>query len=289
MSKLRIGTCSWKYNSWHGLVYSEPKPQNHLAEYSQKYNTVEIDQWFWSLFGVEKVALPSPSTVREYVDSVLENFRFTVKIPNSITLTHYYRKKKTDPLVENPHFLSLPLFSDFLHLISPMKEKLGPLMFQFEYLNKHKMPNQDTFMEKFEKFLEQTDPDFQYAVEIRNPNYLNRSYFEFLRNLGISHVFLQGYYMPSVVSIYKKFENLLSDSVVIRLHGPDRSNIEDLSGGSWDRILEPKDIELKQIADIVRDLLDRKMEVYLNVNNHYEGSAPLSIRRLEKFLAGGSS
>ncbi|MBC8235230.1 DUF72 domain-containing protein [bacterium] len=49
MAELRIGTCSWKFPSWHKLVYSEPKGINYLEEYSRHYNTVEIDQWFWSL------------------------------------------------------------------------------------------------------------------------------------------------------------------------------------------------------------------------------------------------
>jgi uncharacterized protein YecE (DUF72 family) len=43
---IRIGTCSWKYDSWKGIVYSESKSKNYLKEYSQKFNTVEIDQWF---------------------------------------------------------------------------------------------------------------------------------------------------------------------------------------------------------------------------------------------------
>ena len=35
---LRIGTCSWKYDSWKGLVYDPDKkyrPEDYLADYSQ--------------------------------------------------------------------------------------------------------------------------------------------------------------------------------------------------------------------------------------------------------------
>ncbi len=39
---LRIGTCSWKYDSRAGPVYSPQARDNYLLEYSQKYNTVEI-------------------------------------------------------------------------------------------------------------------------------------------------------------------------------------------------------------------------------------------------------
>ena len=96
MARLRIGTCSWKYPSWEGLVYSAPKGINYLQEYSRHYDTVEIDQWFWSLFGQDSISLPRLETVQEYVDSVPEDFQFTVKVPNSVTLTHFYKKKKSD-------------------------------------------------------------------------------------------------------------------------------------------------------------------------------------------------
>jgi uncharacterized protein YecE (DUF72 family) len=281
---LRIGTCSWKYDSWQGIIYPDQKPVNYLQEYSRHYHTVEIDQWFWSLFGVDKVALPSPFMVQEYVESVPRDFKFTIKIPNSITLTHFYKKEKDDPLTENPHFLSCELFRDFLKSIEPMKAQLGPIMFQFEYLNKQKMPSQKEFQVRFAAFLAEIDRDYQYGVEIRNPNYLNENYFRFLQDNEVGHVFLQGYYMPSVAGIYHKFKSFLHGPVVFRLHGPDRSDIEKKSGGNWNKILEPKDAELQDIAGIVCELLERKMDIYVNMNNHYEGSAPLSIKRLQKFM-----
>ncbi|HUV06737.1 MAG TPA: DUF72 domain-containing protein, partial [Spirochaetia bacterium] len=131
---IRTGTCSWKYPSWEGLVYSAAKDINYLKEYSAKYRTVEIDQWFWSLFPKDRIALPNPFDVEEYRQSVPDGFLFSVKVPNSITLTHYYRKHKADPLVPNPHFLSRELMMQFLSSIQPLSPALGPLMFQFEYL-----------------------------------------------------------------------------------------------------------------------------------------------------------
>jgi uncharacterized protein YecE (DUF72 family) len=218
------------------------------------------------------------------VDSVPENFKLTVKIPTSVTLTHFYKKNKTDPLVENPHFLSVDLFEQFLKSIQPLRRNLGPLMFQFEYLNKQKMSSQGQFQETFAAFMERVDPDYDYLIEIRNPNYLNRNYFQFLNAIGSGHVFLQGYYMPSITQIYQKFSEHITDLTVIRLHGPDRSDIEKKSGGNWNSILEPKDGEMEKIAKMVTDLLERKVDIYINMNNHYEGSAPLSIQRLQKLI-----
>ncbi|UCF63949.1 MAG: DUF72 domain-containing protein [bacterium] len=289
MENLYIGTCSWKYDSWRGIVYSDKSPLNHLQEYGRQYNTVEIDQWFWSLFGPDKIALPSPFTVQEYLEAIPADFRFSIKVPNSVTLTHFYRNQKSDPLQENSHFLSVELFQRFLDLIRPLQEHIGPLMFQFEYLNKQKMSSQEEFQERIGVFFEKLDRKYRYFLEIRNPNYLNADYFRFLQRLNLGHVFLQGYYMPSIVDLYSKIGSFIRRGTVIRLHGPDRGDIEKESGGKWNRILQPKDDELSRIAGIVRDLLERKVEVYVNMNNHYEGSAPLSIQRLEKFLTTGDS
>jgi len=126
MAQLRIGTCSWKYPSWQGLIYSATKGINFLEEYAQRYQTVEIDQWFWSLFGDHPVKLPRRKDAIEYHRSVSRNFRFSIKAPNSITLTHYYKKRKTDPLVTNPHFLSSDLWREFITCIDPLGDCLGP-------------------------------------------------------------------------------------------------------------------------------------------------------------------
>ncbi len=70
--------------------------------------------------------------------------------------------------------------------------------------------------------------------------------------------------------------------MVIRLHGPDREGIEKEAGGQWDRLVAPKDDELPGIVSMVEDLLGNGVDVYLNVNNHYEGSAPLTIQRIKQ-------
>jgi uncharacterized protein YecE (DUF72 family) len=44
MTALHIGTCSWKYPSWRGMVYSEAASPNYLYEYALKYDCVEVDQ-----------------------------------------------------------------------------------------------------------------------------------------------------------------------------------------------------------------------------------------------------
>jgi uncharacterized protein YecE (DUF72 family) len=181
--KLQIGTCSWKYDSWQGIVYPERKPFNYLTEYSRHYKTVEVDQWFWSLFAGDKAVLPKLSVVKEYADSIPGDFTFCIKVPNSITLTHHYKKKKSDPLTPNPHFLSVELMEKFMESLTPISKNIGPLIFQFEYLNKQKMPGGlQQFIDRFGEFTGQLSGDQSYCVETRNPNYLNQVYFDFLND-----------------------------------------------------------------------------------------------------------
>jgi len=285
---IRYGTCSWKYDSWKGIVYPDKEKFNHLEEYSKHFNTVEIDQWFWSLFSLKKVTLPDKNVVKSYAESVPADFKFTIKIPNSITLTHFYNKDKTQPLVANPYFLNRELFDAFLDTLTSMYEKIGVLMFQFEYLNKLKMSGVKEFIKRFEEFLASINKSFIYGIEIRNPNYITSDYFSFLERNGIAMVFLQGYYMPPIWEVYEKMKSYLNATTVIRLHGPDRSGIEEKAKGNWSAIIEPKDAELRKAVHMINEINDKGVDLFVNVNNHYEGSAPLTIERVRGGFSGVS-
>jgi len=101
---------------------------DYLVDYARYFNTVEIDQWFWSLFP-QGAKLPDSETVRRYADNVPDDFLFTVKAPNSITLTNYYAKQTPDLKAfanrPNSYFLDVELLIRFLETLEPMRDKLG--------------------------------------------------------------------------------------------------------------------------------------------------------------------
>jgi len=280
MSKLNIGTCSWKYDSWKGIVYPEFGDFNYLEEYSKKYNSVEIDQWFWSLHPKNNITLPNKKIVEEYNKSTPEDFKFTIKVPNSLTLTHPYKSSET-----NTRFLSIDLMEAFLDSIDVLKPKIGMLMFQFEYLNKQKMNSQIEFQHRLEEFFSKISREYNYAIEIRNPNYLNNNLFTFLNSHNVSFVFLQGYYMPNIFEIFNKFESKIINSIIIRLHGFNRKEIELKTNKIWNEIVDPQDGDLNQIIVMINSLLNKKVDVFLNVNNHFEGSAPLTIEKINNLIS----
>lgn len=282
---LRLGTCSWKYDSWKGIVYSGSDSRYYLQEYSKKFNTVEIDQWFWSLFPPAKIVLPQKKVVDDYEKAVPADFLFTIKVPNSLTLTHFYRQNKNDELIRNPFFLSKDLFEEFLISIKPLYKKTGCLIFQFEYLNKQKMKSLAEFLSLFNDFYSKINNKLpSIAVETRNPNYLNEKFFGFLSDLKITPVLIEGYYMPSIVEVYKKFKNKINYSAVIRLIGPERKGIEQIANENWNQIYISRDKELKSIVEMIKELQNKEVDMFVNVNNHFEGSAPLTIEKIVRLL-----
>ena len=282
---LRVGTCSWKYDSWKGLIYQPDLtygPDDYLPAYAQHLSTVEVDQWFWSLFP-SGVKLPDQATVRTYADSVPDDFIFSIKAPNAITLTHFYAKqpKRYQSYANRPneHFLDVDLLRRFLDRLAPMEDKTGPVMFQFEYLNKKKMSSRGAFLDQLHEFFSDAPEGFQYAIETRNPNYLSREFFEFLRDHSLGHVFLEGYYMPHIAEVFSRHDTFTADFSVIRLHGGGREEMEKRTGEVWNQIVEQKREGLEAAARIVRENVRRGIRTIVNVNNHYEGSAPLTIQR----------
>jgi len=279
--QLQIGTCSWKFEAWRGIVYSD-SPRDMLAEYSQRYGCVEIDQWYWSLFGADKVALPQPKIVTQYAQSVPAGFRFGVKLPDALTLTHLRPSDRAAALVPNPHFLSPELLLRFMERLEPMRGLLGPLMLQFGYLNREMTASQSEFLERLDGFVKCLPSGHIWAVEIRNPNWLNRGYFSFLRERGLAHVFEQGYYMPAVADVYAKHADLLTGDVVVRMHGRDYEAMGKRQGKDWSKIVEPRDADLDRIAAMLKDIGARGKQAWAFVNNHFEGCAPKTIDRIRE-------
>lgn len=104
---LRIGCAGWSLPraSWPGF----PAEGSHLARYAQRFDAVEIDSSFYSPHRRE--------TYERWAASTPEGFRFSVKLPQSIT--HESR------LVE-----AMPAFEAFLAQVGGLGGKLGCLVVQ---------------------------------------------------------------------------------------------------------------------------------------------------------------
>ena len=82
--------------------------------------------------------------------------------------------------------------------------------------------------------------------------------------------------MPPVYRVYGQFADQVTDRLVIRLQGPNRKAMDQRAGKDWSKIVEPRDGKIHALAQMLRDLRERKRKVCTFVNNHYEGCAPLT-------------
>ncbi len=238
---------------------------------------VEIDRWFWSL-GKRSAGLPDKTTVDEYNRSTDDSFRFTIKSPNALTLPFYPHTKEA-----NPYYLNTDFMHSFIESLNSIRGKIGLVMFQFGYINKQMSPHLTHFIDQLHNFFSHIDRETPYGIEIRNPQFLNGEWFSFLNNQHLAPVLLSGYWMDDICSTIDRFHPLFGPTISIRLHGEDRKEIEKESGGNWNRLLYDRQRDIYSIAK--RLLMLKEMhQVFVQVNNHFEGSAPLTIQRIEEAM-----
>ncbi|MBN1292354.1 MAG: DUF72 domain-containing protein [Candidatus Latescibacteria bacterium] len=278
VNKIKIGTCSWNYDSWVGLVYTKRcnRSAEYLTEYAKHFSTVEIDSWFYKP--------PTLSDANEYLERAGKNLMFSCKLHQGITLTHFRPKKTDATLRENPEFLSVDAYNHYTAPLQTMLPQIGAIELEFEYLNRSKMPSLDVFLKKMDDFFSKIDRTFPLAVETRNKNYLHAEYFSLLKEHNVAHVFTEKLYMPHIYEVYEKFGDLLSDTVLIRLLGGDRAEIEKKTGNKWDTIVYEKH-DLHEIAKMAKHISAQGKKLFIYVNNHYEGSAVRTIERMRTLFS----
>ena len=78
--KLFIGCSGWNYKDWRGKFYPEKLAQkNWLEYYSQKFNTVEVNNTFYRF--------PRDSNLISWKETAPADFNFTLK--GSRYVTHH--------------------------------------------------------------------------------------------------------------------------------------------------------------------------------------------------------
>jgi uncharacterized protein YecE (DUF72 family) len=215
--------------------------------------------------------------------STPKDFKFTIKCPNAITMP-FHRGKKGEVLEVNTKFLNTDFFLKFVDSVSALVSKIGLFIFQFEYLNKEKVPSKNSFFDKLGNFLEELPKDLSYAIELRNPKWVDDSFFNLIALSKSTPVLLQGYWMEDVVETIDKYKSKIGDTICLRLHGEDREGMEEKTGEDWSKIIRNKDEEIEKIAGTIKYLYENGKKIFININNHYEGSAPLTIEKMLKLI-----
>jgi uncharacterized protein YecE (DUF72 family) len=200
-----IGTSSWKYPGWSGLLYEEQRylyrgkfatsrfQRDCLEEYARVFRSVCVDAGYYKF--------PSPQYIAGLCEQVPDGFRFTFKVTDQITartfvkLDHHGNKAGQ----RNPHFLDAELFrAAFLSSLAPHREKIGLLIFEFSHFHPRDFERGREFVEMLDAFLAQLPQGWQYGVEVRNASLLVPEYFAMLKRHGVAHVMNQWTHMPVI-------------------------------------------------------------------------------------------
>ena len=234
MAITRIGISGWRYEPWRGTFYPKDLPQKSELEYASTHlPVIEINGSFYSL--------QRPQSYASWYAATPADFMFTVKAPRYIT--HIRRLKEVEAPVAN--FLASGLFN--------LKEKLGPILWQFP-------PNFKFDAERFETFLKllphdtgaaakiaakhddwmkkrvKLKPDvkrpMRHAVEIRNDSFLDPTFVDLLRKYDVALV------IAETARKWPMTQDITSDFVYMRLHGDKELYKSGYSDKSLDRWAE---------------------------------------------------
>jgi len=213
--RILIGISGWRYEPWRGVFYPQKLPQHSELKFaSRMLPTIEINGSFYSL--------QSPAYYAEWHDDTPEGFVFAVKGPKYIT--HMRRLKEVET----------PLANFFANGLFELKDKLGPILWQFPPMLPFKPERFEAFFaqlprdtEAAAEIAERHDhrvegrtslvPDrkqpLRHAVEIRHPSFVDPAFIALLRKHCVALV------VADTAGKWPLLEDLTSDFVYLRLHG----------------------------------------------------------------------
>lgn len=200
-----LGTSSWKYGGWRGMLYDEARylyrgkvaesrfEKNCLSEYAEVFKTVCVDAAYYTF--------PSEKYLEGLAAQVPSDFRFGLKVTDEITVRRFPNLPRFGIRAgkANDNFLNADLFSSaFLKPCESIRSNIGVLMFEFSRFYASDYQHGRDFVADIDRFLGDLPKGWPYAIEMRNRQWLVPEYFACLAKHGVTHVFNSWEAMPSV-------------------------------------------------------------------------------------------
>jgi len=200
-----IGTSSWKYPGWFGLLYDRARYEfrgrfaqsrfnrNCLAEYAEVFKTVCVDAAYYTF--------PSQQYLEGMANQVPEDFLFALKVTDAITIKKFPNLERFGDQAGKPNenFLNPELFiKGFLQPCEAIRTNIGLLIFEFSRFWLGDYEHGRDFTAELDRFLGSLHKGWPYGVELRNRAWLKPAYFECLAHHQVTHVFNSWEAMPTV-------------------------------------------------------------------------------------------
>jgi uncharacterized protein YecE (DUF72 family) len=285
---IRFGTSSWNYPGWRGLVYhreydGKGSSARMLEEYAAfpLFRTVGIDSSFY--------APPSDEVLRAYADRLPPGFPCVSKVWNQLTVQTFSKAQdKARAGQANPDFLNPDVFLEAVYepYQRHFSDHAGPFVFEFQAIAPRSGITPERFAGRLDEFFSALPREGQYAVEIRNEEFLTPMYFAVLREHGVAHVFNSWTRMPAIGEQLDLPGAVSGPFIVARaLLRPGRTYDEAVDAfAPYDRIQEPFPPLRHDLVRLIEVAVSARIPAYLLVNNRAEGSAPLTIADVARML-----
>lgn len=304
-ANIHLGTSSWSFPGWTGLVWADVYSdtvlaKDGLAAYARHpaLRTVSLDRTFYRPLSASQYAA--------YAAQVPEDFRFVVKAPSLITdaVVRAEGGRGTQP---NPAFLDPALaVSEFVQpALEGLGHRIGALVFQLSPLPAPFLRDLPTLMDRLATLLaalpplKPTAPDAVVAVEVRNAELLTPAFAALLRQVGATYCLGLHPRLPPLQDQLPMLRALWPGPLVCRWnlhrrHG--NQGYEEAKGlyEPFDRLVDPDPDTRAGLARVMAATAAAGHKVYVTVNNKAEGSAPLSVMALASLVSatagpGGST
>lgn len=293
--EIRLGTSSWFFPGWRGLVYEGVHPQTALskrglAAYAQipLLRTVSLDRTFYAAITTVEYA--------RYAAQVPDGFSFVVKAP-ALVCDAVVRGEDGRAKVANPHFLDAAIAArEFVvPCLEGLAEKAGPLVFQVSPLPRGLVEEAPMMIERLAAFFAALPTGLGnrrplYALELRNAELLTPRLMRMLKEQGVRYCVGLHDRMPEVERQAVALEALDGEApgdLVVRwnLHRGFLYQAAKQRYEPFDKLVD-EDIESrKMLARMAAAAFNAKRRVWITANNKAEGSAPLSLLKLSQEIA----
>lgn len=288
-TRLRMGTSTWSFSGWRGLVYADDYDESTLARQGLPayaahplFRSVGVDRSYYRPLDTDTLA-----RMRKAVSA---DFRFLLKAHAALMLPKSARRPV---YLEGVPDVFLDADHAIRHVIDPARrvlgETLGVVLFQFSPLGSRVLAYRRELLQRLYEFLRALPVGVNYAVEWRDPEMLGADYQQMLRASGAVHGYAQHPRMPPVDAqgdIVTELDSTGGPLVVRWLLAPGRSyEAAKAAYAPFDRMVDPDPLARQKIVGLARAALAAGREVTIIVNNKAEGSAPSSIVELAREFA----
>lgn len=291
---VHLGSSTWSYPGWQGLVWAGRHSEATLSKsgltaYAAHplLRAVGIDRGFYRPLAA--------SDFERHAQQVPSDFRFTVKAPSLVTDALL---RNDDGRGQEPNPLFLDPDTALRDFIEPACEglgaRIGALVFQLSPLPQPLLADMNDALDRLHRMLLGLPrlPAGVVAVEVRNPEWLGTELVSLLRDTGARYCLGLHPKLPPLAEQLPLLRAMWPGPLVARWnlhrrHGPFGYEAAGRRYGEFNALVDPDPDTREALARVIRGTAGAGQDALVTISNHAEGSAPLSVRALAQAIAGG--